>query len=246
MDYRKFYDLENYLFSEVGSRFREQGVLSALDLYLILAWKANRAKNQTRDRLAARAGTFDTACQEIARALFAADSSKSRLRILMEEWNFFLPTTTAILAVLFPNEFTVYDVRVCKVLGNYSGLANLKFSTKLNDGLVAYTDAVRAAAPAGLSLRDCDKYLWGKSFYDQALLDAAGPNGELKLLRNFEGGCVFTQDLDGEFLLVVNQAGVLDALAPSERLDVEPEYTLRFKTRSEREQYARARGWWKR
>lgn len=42
--------LEPYLINEVGKHFRETGKLAAEDFWLILIWKANRAKNNERRR----------------------------------------------------------------------------------------------------------------------------------------------------------------------------------------------------
>jgi hypothetical protein len=40
MDYRKTYNLEAYLFDEVGRKFRNTGMIDPLDFYLILVWKS--------------------------------------------------------------------------------------------------------------------------------------------------------------------------------------------------------------
>lgn len=66
----------------------------------------------------------------------------------------------------------------------------------------------------------------------------------MKLLKNFEGGSVFTHEERGEFLLVINQVVDLEMLDPSDRDGIEPEYTMRFESADAREQYARQRGWW--
>jgi hypothetical protein len=100
--YRKYYNLESYLFDEVGSQFRATGKLSALDLYLVLAWKANRAKTKTKNRLVHKAGSFAAAARQISKAIHKADSPKNRLRVLMCDWGLRLPTATALLAVLYP------------------------------------------------------------------------------------------------------------------------------------------------
>jgi hypothetical protein len=50
-DERKYYYLEDYLFSEVRSRFHKQGYLSAEDFFCIVIWKANRAKSKVAARL---------------------------------------------------------------------------------------------------------------------------------------------------------------------------------------------------
>ena len=50
-DYRKFNDLENYLFGDVSRRFSEQGYLKAFDFFCIVIWKANRSKSKIAKRL---------------------------------------------------------------------------------------------------------------------------------------------------------------------------------------------------
>ena len=65
--------------------------------------------------------------------------------------------------MLYPETFTVYDVRVCKELGDFDRLADKR------DGLwleyQRFVCAVRAAVeqPPNLSLRDCDRTLWGRN-----------------------------------------------------------------------------------
>ena len=44
MDYKKYYNLERYLFDEVGPKFRNGGGLSTEDFFCIVIWKANRSK----------------------------------------------------------------------------------------------------------------------------------------------------------------------------------------------------------
>src|ERR1700676_201640 len=101
-DYRKYYDLERYLFTEVNQHFAEEGNIKPADLYMIFIWKANRAKNRHRDRLAKKAGTFAAAVREISASLVASSSAKNKLQVLMNEWGFRLPTATSVLTVLYP------------------------------------------------------------------------------------------------------------------------------------------------
>jgi Protein of unknown function (DUF1348) len=89
---------------------------------------------------------------------------------------------TAILTVLYPTEFSVYDVRVCKQLNDFKGLAGLQFSERLRQEFQRYLGAVHSAAPKGLSLRDKDRYLWGRSFYEGVLKDLRN------VKRDREGG----------------------------------------------------------
>jgi len=118
IDYLQFYDDERYLLG-VGDHFRKTGKLEAADLYMLFAWKANRAKNYHKNRLKKRAcsGSFAGAVSEIAVTLHSTPGQKERHQLLMGKWGFALPTATAILTILYPNEFTVYDYRVCGVLG---------------------------------------------------------------------------------------------------------------------------------
>jgi hypothetical protein len=113
IDYRKFYDanIESYLLTEVRGRFENSGKITPLDFYLILHWKAPRVKNVHKERLKRRAnGNFACAVDQIAEALHGTSDPKGRLAILMEneKWGFRLPTATAVLTILFPQEFTVY------------------------------------------------------------------------------------------------------------------------------------------
>jgi nuclear transport factor 2 (NTF2) superfamily protein len=51
--------------AEVGSRFSETGKISPADFYVIIIWKANRAKTRIRDRLDKRKGGFALAVPTI-------------------------------------------------------------------------------------------------------------------------------------------------------------------------------------
>jgi hypothetical protein len=166
-DYGKYYDLERYLFTDVTQKFAEKGKIDPIDFYMILIWKAERVKNKQRDRLAKKSGSFQNAVKKISKSLRAANDSKKRLQILMKEWDFRLATATAILTVLCPKEFTVYDARVCDQLkGSFEKLAWRKFSDGLWKNYQTFLHAVKSAVPQERRLRDKDRYLWGKSVYD--------------------------------------------------------------------------------
>jgi hypothetical protein len=163
-DYLKFYDLEKYLFEEVGPRFRSTGRLNPIDLFVIFIWKANRAKTKVRDKLKRIAGgDFRSATEQVATALFGNKSRKERLAVLMRDFELGLPMATAILAVLYPEEFTVYDYRVCKMLGQTR--KDWRFSDACWSAYEEYIEAVRASTSSKLSLRNKDRALWAKSFW---------------------------------------------------------------------------------
>lgn len=158
-----YYSPETHLFSALAQRFALTGTLSPEELYLILDWKAPRARTRHRSRLAGIAGSFDAATQRIASGLYTAAGPEQQLEVLVTKWGFRLPTASAILAVLFPDTFTVYDRRVCEVLSGFQRLGDVKWSREAWQEYKRFVAAVRAAAPAGLSLRDCDRWLWGRS-----------------------------------------------------------------------------------
>ena len=101
-DYLKFYDDEHYLLAEVGPRFRDGGTIDAADFYMILIWKANRAKTYHLKRLKSlvQGGTLQDAVNQIAASVKKSATGKERLRVLMADWWFSLPTASAILTIL--------------------------------------------------------------------------------------------------------------------------------------------------
>jgi hypothetical protein len=96
---------------------------------------------------------------------------KEKLRHLLETWGFRLPMASAILTVLYPDEFSIYDVRVCDTLGAFHALGDWTNFDRVWEGYKEYLARVREEGPDGSSLRDADRYLWGKSFHDQLCRD---------------------------------------------------------------------------
>ena len=102
-DYRKFYDLENYLFEEVSRRFSEHGYLKAFDFFCIVIWKANRSKSKIAKRLLSKGHPdLDSAVVALTKSLANAADDKARMKILIVDWGFLLPMASAILTVLYP------------------------------------------------------------------------------------------------------------------------------------------------
>lgn len=171
MDYVAIYDQETYLFETVHNHFHEQGFLSAFDFFCVIIWKANRAKSKIAKRLLAKGhDSLDAAAYDLTKGIFDCASSKDRLQYLWDS-GFYLPMASAILTVLYPNEFSIYDVRVCGELGAFSELGNITRFEKLWPRYLEFLQAVEKAAPPSLPLRDKDRYLWGKSFSNQLTND---------------------------------------------------------------------------
>jgi hypothetical protein len=168
-NYLKLYDSngERYLLEEVGPHFRTTGIIKPVDFFMIFIWKAERAKTYERERLKAIAGSFTNAVAEIANSLYSTEDQKERLQILMNHWKMYLPMASAVLTILYPDEFTVYDRRVCEQL-KIKYRSQARFSEHLWNDYRQLKEAVIKNTPSGLSLREKDRYLWAKSRWDAA------------------------------------------------------------------------------
>jgi len=101
---------------------------------------------------------------------------------------------SAILTVLYPNEFTVYDVRVCDMIGDFHKLKNQQSFDALWDGYQKFKSKVVGVAPKEFSLRDKDHYLWGKSFYTQLESDIATVFARDKARSRKRSGIIGSRD----------------------------------------------------
>ena len=168
LDYLRYYDLESYLFEDVSSRLHAEGSLSAFDFFSIVIWKANRAKTHMAARLLKQGHpTLEHACRALTSAIHQAPDERSRFMVLVKEWGFRLPMASAVLSVIYPEQFTVYDYRACDVIGDFRHLTNRVNPDSMWEGYVAFREGVRSTAPAHLSLRDQDRYLWGRAVAEQ-------------------------------------------------------------------------------
>jgi len=170
LDYREYYHLESYLFDTVNPRFAKQGYLGALDFFCIVIWKAERAKSRIAKTLQESGHDLDTACSLLTQGIAREASAENRLRTLVQK-GIRLPMASAILTVLYPEEFTVYDKRVCDILGEFHRLKNVTNFERLWLGYQDFKRKVEATAPLELSLRDKDRYLWGKTFHERLRTD---------------------------------------------------------------------------
>src|SRR5688572_9209748 len=113
IDYRQYYYLEQYLFTEVTNRFERSNKLNSFDFFCIIIWKANRAKSKVAERLLSKGhDDLDAAISALTSAIANERDERDKIKILMLDWGFRLPMASAILTVLHPTMFTVYDVRV--------------------------------------------------------------------------------------------------------------------------------------
>jgi hypothetical protein len=173
-DLRKFYNIENYLFEEVSRRFSELGYLQAFDFFCIVIWKANRSKSKIAKRLLSKGHpNLESAVVSLTKSLANAADDEARMKILIMEWEFRLPMASAILTVLYPMSFTIFDFRVCEVLKDFHNLQNKTKFDSLWNGYKLFVETVHKDGPSVYSLRDKDRWLWGKSFSQQLEKDIA-------------------------------------------------------------------------
>ena len=147
-----------------------------------MVWKANRAKSKVAKRLLDKKAPGENDLEAVVRRLtsllYHASNRCERLRLLLEDWGFSLPMASAILTVFWPDEFTVYDIRVCdelrrRSLGDFRRLGGRSNFEYVCDEYFKYRDAVKCAASDCPSLRDKDRYLWGHSAARQLEEDIA-------------------------------------------------------------------------
>ena len=175
IDYLQLYDLERYLFETVHHRFHRDNEISAFDFFSIVIWKANRAKSKVANKLRdGQTQNLDEVVRELTRQIATRPDARSRLDYLIVDRQFRLPMATAILCVFYPEEFTVYDIRVCNQLGDYHNIGDLTRFEKIWEKYLEFRSAVVRAAPANLKLRDKDRWLWARSFAEQLQQDIDG------------------------------------------------------------------------
>lgn len=176
IDYRRYYDLETYLLEVVSPRFHQQGFIEAFDFFSIVIWKANRAKSRIAKKLlqaGAPEKSLDIVCRRLTCAVHDASSDEERFLLLFNTpWNFALPMASAILTVLYPDTFTVYDYRVCDELADpeFQKLVNYSNPHRIWEGYSRFLVAVESSSSTP-GLRNKDRFLIGRSLATQLKRD---------------------------------------------------------------------------
>lgn len=162
-EYLKYYWLEKYLEDEVQPFFEKHGYLGREQFFMITEWKSRFAKVHLK-----YLGEKDV--ETLTRAISSAVSTEERLRILLKESDgknrkgIRLAMASAILTILYPTEFTVYDIRVRSLFG-YSDITNDK--SVVEKYFNEYLPKIKAVASENkMTLRDCDRALWAKSWHE--------------------------------------------------------------------------------
>lgn len=80
--YKKYYDLETYLFNDVHKTFGEKGVLSAFDFFCIVIWKANRVKSKIAEKLLRKCNDLEKAVSDLTSKIYSSADTREKLRCL--------------------------------------------------------------------------------------------------------------------------------------------------------------------
>jgi hypothetical protein len=177
IDFVAYYNLEQYLFECVRPRFDQDHSLGAFDFFSIIIWKANRAKSKIAKRLweckTPDENDLEMIVRRLTSTLYETSDNYKRLRLLLDRknWRFRLPMASAILTVLWPEIYSVYDVRVTHQLKAFKDLANCTNVESVVEAYFNYVEAVKLAVPEEKTLRDKDRYLWARSTAEQLKQD---------------------------------------------------------------------------
>ena len=164
MEYKKFYNLDGYLFSEVTENWHQRGYLNPEEFFCITIWKANRSKTWMKNKLL-KMGNLREVIKKITSDIHSSESDREALKILLEKYRFRLPMASAILAVYKPEKFVVYDYRGREILG----LKDFAYSKRVIERYFNEYLFLTNKQAVGKTAREKDMWLWGKSFYNDLI-----------------------------------------------------------------------------
>lgn len=169
--YIELTNLEEYISKYVKPFFEKNHYIETFDFFCIIIWKANRAKSKIYKRLSKQGKlNINDEIKALTFKIYNTKEPKEKLKILLKEYRLRLPMATAILTMLYPDDFTIYDIRVCNMFNKFYKINNLENFEKTWIGYSEYLKEV-GNYNSELSLRDNDKLLWGKSFYNDLVND---------------------------------------------------------------------------
>jgi thermostable 8-oxoguanine DNA glycosylase len=159
----ELYDLETYLFETVSKEFKQKQTLTTFEFFAIITWKSNRSKTKVRDGLAAAGKSASDLMKSVSRA----EKTEAKVETLRRIGGIGLPIASAILAVCYPDEFTVLDIRAWTTLREVSTETLPSRYPQDSGDYLQYCQVCRDLAnEAGLSLRNLDRGLWAKNWED--------------------------------------------------------------------------------
>jgi len=160
--YIKEYELEKQLFNEIGRNFRKNKTLSDEEFFKIIIWKSNRVKG----KVLAGIKKSNKSVKQIMREVYNANTSEEKIKLLTNIKGIGLPIASAILTVCYPKKFTILDYRVWDILFKDKKVKGKNPSKTISEYLDYVDICKNYAKKLKLSLRDFDRTMWGRSFYE--------------------------------------------------------------------------------
>ncbi len=173
--YLKYYFLEEYLFNDVSKNFQKHEYLTPEEFFAIIIWKSNRAKTNVRRGIEKSKKTI----RKITAGIFQAKTSEQKLNTLTSIPSIGIPMASAILAVCYPDDFTVADYRAYAAFKDFREEIAGNPTVSISAYLEYLKKCKELAAKHNLSLRNFDRILWAKDFYE-------GTNGLKHLVKGME------------------------------------------------------------
>ena len=153
IDFKKYvmlYSLEDYLFSVVGPQIKKRGYINFDDFYKIAMWKSARQKPnylQNKNNI-----------ESISKDAFLIKGELEKMDKLCSLKGVGIPTASAILTIVYPENYAVIDVRCIEMLQELG--YSIKKTITPNNWLI-YLDIVRKIAKENnITSRDVDKALF--------------------------------------------------------------------------------------
>jgi len=161
-NYIKEYELEKQLFGEISGSFRKNKILSEEEFFKIIIWKSNWSKGRVLTGIRKSGKSVN----QIMREVYNAKTPEEKVKTLIKIKGIGLPIASAILTVCYPEEFTVLDSRVWDILFKDKKVKNKTLPNTISGYLDYVNICKNYAKELNLSLRDFDKAMWGRSFYE--------------------------------------------------------------------------------
>ncbi len=144
------YDIENILFQNIGPKAKKRGYLNFNEFYYICMWKSPRPKKKYL--------TNKATIEEITKKVFKEKDEEKRINLLCSLGGVGIPTASAILSVVLPEEYPIIDIRCIQML---ESLKLGKYNTYSVSSWIKYLDTMRSLAKENnVSPRELDKVLF--------------------------------------------------------------------------------------
>lgn len=151
------------MFGEIHQNFQDKGYLTPEELFAIVIWKSNRAKTKVLNGFLELTRNIE----QITKS-FSIQSDREKVLTLNSIGGIGVPIASAILAVCYPDRFTVVDYRAKESLKKLSITVHGNPAETPDAYLEYVSTCVEQARVYDLSLRDFDRALWGLDFYEGA------------------------------------------------------------------------------